>query len=86
MIPLAACSIVALAVVIDRAWTWWRLGRGRDPETVLARAATGEWTEGRRLGEVSRSPVARVLAARIRHRNPAPTLAMQGAARHDGGP
>jgi biopolymer transport protein ExbB len=83
MIPLAACSILALAVVIDRAWTWWRLGRSRDPEIVLARAAKGEWTEAWKLGEVSRSPVARVLAAGIQHRNPAPTLAMEAAARHE---
>ena len=83
MIPLAACSILALAVVIDRAWTWWRLGRSRDPEILLARAAKGEWTEAWKLGEVSRSPVARVLAAGIQHRNPAPTLAMEAAARHE---
>jgi biopolymer transport protein ExbB len=83
MIPLAACSILALGVVIDRAWTWWRLGRSRDPEIVLARAAQGEWTEAWKLGEVSRSPVARVLAAGIQHRNQAPTLAMESAARHE---
>jgi len=83
MIPLAACSVLALAVVIDRAWTWWRLGRGRDPEIVLARASKGEWTEAWKLGEVSRSPVARVLAAGIQHRNPAPTLAMDAAARNE---
>ena len=83
MIPLAACSILALGVVIDRAWTWWRLGRSRDPEIVLGRAAQGEWTEAWKLGEVSRSPVARVLAAGIQHRNPAPTLAMESAARHE---
>ena len=81
MIPLAACSILALAVVIDRAWAWWRLGRSRDPELVLARAAKGEWIEALQLGEGSRSPVARVLAAGIQHRNPAPTLAMETAAR-----
>src|SRR4029453_3657522 len=83
MIPLAACSVLALAVIIDRAWTSWRLGRSRDPEIVLARAAQGEWTEAWKLGEESRSPVARVLAAGIQHRNPAPTLAMEAAARHE---
>ena len=78
-----ASSILALAVVIDRAWTWWRLGRNRDPELVLARATQGEWTDACKLGEVSRSPIARVLAAGIQHRNPAPTLAMETAARHE---
>jgi len=83
MIPLAACSVLALAVILERALTWWRLGTSRDPELVLARAAKGEWTEASELGRVSRSPVARVLAAGIQHRNPAPTLAMEAAARHE---
>jgi len=83
MIPLAACSVLALAVILERTLTWWRLGTSRDPELVLARAAKGEWTEASELGRVSRSPVARVLAAGIQHRNPAPTLAMEAAARHE---
>jgi biopolymer transport protein ExbB len=74
MIPLAVCSIVALAVVLERAWAWRGLGRSRDPEGVLARAAGGKWDDACRVGEASRSPVARVLAAGIRHRNPAATL------------
>jgi hypothetical protein len=36
MIPLAACSVLALAMILERALVWWRLGRGRDPELVLA--------------------------------------------------
>jgi biopolymer transport protein ExbB len=83
MIPLLACSVVALAVVLERGWAWWGLGCSRDAEAVLARAARGEWTEARRLGEASRSPAARVLAAGIQHRNPAPTPAMEAAARHE---
>ena len=81
MVPLAGCSILALAVLIDRAFTWWRMGTSRDPERVVACVVKGEWTEAVKLGEGSRSPVARVLAAGIQHRNPAPTLAMEAAAR-----
>jgi len=81
MIPLAACSVVALAVILERAWTWRGLGRSRDPEAVLARAAGGKWEDACRIGETSRSPAARVLAAGIRHRNPAATLAMEATAR-----
>ena len=83
MIPLAACSIMAFAVILERALMWWRLGRSRDPQAVLTRAAKGEWTEAWKLGEASRSPAARVLAAGIQHRNPAPTLAMEASARHE---
>ena len=81
MIPLAGCSILALAVVLERAWTWLRLGPSDEPETVLARAAQGDWKEASRIGTASRSPAARVLAAGIEHRNPAATLAMETAAR-----
>ena len=34
MIPLAACSIMALAVILERALMWWRLGRSRDPKVA----------------------------------------------------
>jgi biopolymer transport protein ExbB len=81
MVPLAACSVIALAVVLERAWAWRGLGRSRDPEAVLARAAEGQWEAACRLGETSRSPAARVLAAGIRHRNPAATVAMEAMAR-----
>ena len=81
MIPLATCSVIALAVILERAWAWRGLGRRQDPEAVLARAAGGQWDDACRLGEASRSPAARVLAAGIRHRNPAATLAMEAMAR-----
>ena len=81
MIPLAACSVVALAVVLERLWTWRGLACSGDPEAVLERAAGAKWEDACRLGEASRSPVARVLAAGIRHRNPAATLAMEASAR-----
>jgi biopolymer transport protein ExbB/TolQ len=54
MIPLAACSIMALAVILERALMWWRVGRSGDPDVVLMRAAKGEWTEAWKLGEASR--------------------------------
>jgi biopolymer transport protein ExbB len=83
MIPLAPCSIMALAVILERAVMWWRVGRSRDADAVLARAAKGEWTEALKAGEGSRSPAARVLAAGIQHQNPAPTLAMEASARDE---
>ena len=83
MIPLGACSVLALAVMIDRAVAWLRLGSLADPDAVLARAAHGEWEDAISAGERSRSPVARVLAAGIRHRNPAARLAMEAAAQDE---
>jgi len=82
MIPLLCCSIISLAVVIERGWFWWRLRSVGEVERLFALAAGGKWDNALLLGEGSRVPVARVLAAGIRHKNPAPTLAMEAAA-HD---
>ena len=59
MRPRRGCSAIALAVLLDRAWYWWRGARGGDAEPVLDRAARGDWDEAARLAERSRSPVAR---------------------------
>jgi biopolymer transport protein ExbB len=82
MVPLLICSTVAVAVVLERAWFWWR-ARAGDAERVLRLAAGGEWAAALRLGESSHSPVARVLAEGIRHANPAPALAMESATREE---
>jgi biopolymer transport protein ExbB len=83
MIPIVVCSVLALAVVIERAVAWLRLGSLADPEGVLARVASGRWEEAISAGERSRSPVARVLAAGVRHRNPAARLAMEASAQEE---
>ena len=46
MIPLAGCSILALAVVLEGGWTWWRVGSTRDGDAVLTEAARGDWARG----------------------------------------
>jgi biopolymer transport protein ExbB len=83
MIPLGVCSVMALAVVIERACRWLRLGGLAEADRVLAAAARGEWEQAARTGEASASPVARVLAAGLRHANPAPALAMEAAAQDE---
>jgi biopolymer transport protein ExbB len=83
MIPLGLCSVLALAVTIERALRWLGLGGLSEADRVLALAGRGEWEEATRAGEQSTSPVARVLAAGLRHRNPAPGLAMEAAAQDE---
>jgi biopolymer transport protein ExbB len=79
MVPLLACSVLALSVILERAWFWGRLAREADPERVLELAGAGKWEDAARAGEASRSPGARVLAAGIRDRKAAPSLAMEAA-------
>ena len=83
MIPLALCSVLALAVVIERVVVWLRLGGTDDADRVLALASRGQWDEAAGAGQRSRSPVAHVLAAGIAHRNPAAALAMEAAAQDE---
>jgi hypothetical protein len=83
MIPLDLCSVVALAVVIERAFRWLRLGGVSEADGVLALAGRGDWDEAARAAERSSSPVARVLAAGLRHRNPAAGMAMEAAAQDE---
>ncbi len=80
MVPLLLCSLLALAVVLERAWTWARSGSWQEADRVLALAADGRWDEATEAGGASRSPVARVLAEGLRHRQAAPALAMEAAA------
>ncbi len=53
MIPLLACSIVALAVVVERLAFWWRQG---DPGSACARSS---WPSAASSTRPSRWPVAR---------------------------
>ena len=79
MIPLAACSILALATILDRAWFWLRARGGRDADRVLELAARGKWDDVADVARGSRGPVARVLAAGIASRDAQPTRALEAA-------
>ena len=83
MVPLLCCSVISLAVIIERGWFWWRRCSSREPERTLELAEAGKWEDALRLGEASRSPAARVLATGIRHRNPSAALAMELAAQEE---
>jgi biopolymer transport protein ExbB len=83
MAPLLICSVLALAVVLERGWFWWRSRERGDADRVLGAVRRNQWDEAVGVAEASRSPVARVLAAGIRHRNPAPALAMETAAQEE---
>ena len=69
MIPIAACSIVGLAVFFERAWT---LRSGRNvPREVVRRAEDlvrrGQVEEAIAFCRRSRSPVARILLAALKN-------------------
>jgi biopolymer transport protein ExbB len=83
MIPLAVCSVLSLAVVLERAWFWVSARPGGVVDRTLALAAAAKWDDAAEQARASRAPQARVLAAGLEHRDDGATLAMQAAARDE---
>ena len=81
MIPLAACSVLALAVVLERAWFWWRHRASGACEHILQLASSGKWDDALDAARTSREVAARVLADGIEHRASGATLAMEATSR-----
>lgn len=83
MYPLAGCSIIALTVIIERAFFWMRLDRRRDPQLVdevLEHCRQGDWEVVRRLITGSRDYIIRILVNGILHREFSMIKAMETAA------
>lgn len=82
MIPLVVCSVVALAVVIERLGFWWRQGDVVPAERALELAERGKLDEAL---EAARTATARVLAAGLAERQAPPAAAMEAAAQAEMG-
>jgi biopolymer transport protein ExbB len=80
MIPLLACSLISLALTIERFIFWGKIKSQLVIEKMLGLVNSGEFDEAIKLGNDSRHPIARVLVAGLAHRNPAPAKAMEAAA------
>lgn len=80
MIPLMVCSLISLALTIERILFWSKLKSREVFHEILTHVEKGEFDQALKLGKGSQQPIARVLAAGIAHRNPAPAKAMEAAA------
>jgi biopolymer transport protein ExbB len=80
MIPLLACSLISLALTIERLIFWGRIKSQQAVRNMLALVEAGEFDTALKAGRNSSQPIARVLAAGLAHRNPAPAKAMEAAA------
>lgn len=86
MWPLLACSIIALAVVLERAFFWARFMITRNNQTVsfiFDRAEKGEFEEAVRAGENSKCRTAYVLSTSLAHRDYGLEECLEGAAMHE---
>ena len=80
MIPLLICSLISLALTIERILFWAKLKSREVLREILTHVEQGQFDQALKLGKTSQQPIARVMAAGIAHRNPAPAKAMEAAA------
>jgi len=66
MYPLAACSLIALAVIIEKSVQFWRARSDRTrTEGVLKAAAARDWGKAESLAQGDERPLGRLLAAAL---------------------
>ena len=67
LFPLAICSVLIVAVIFERIWSYSRIGKA--PKELIRRIenliTAGEWQEAIRLLDDSTSPYARVIKASL---------------------
>ena len=80
MIPLLACSVISLAIIIERFLYWYRI-RSRDlPEQMLQLVESHQIQNALELAKGARDPILKVMAVGIEHENPSPGEAMEALA------
>ncbi|HET9916670.1 MAG TPA: MotA/TolQ/ExbB proton channel family protein, partial [Candidatus Binatia bacterium] len=82
MAPLLACSIIGLAVVIERWLFWRRIGDRQMAESLLDLVERGELNKAAESVRQADLPLVRVLASGLTHRN-AMTKALEVAAQRE---
>src|SRR5438445_4737969 len=83
MWPILITGIVAVAVVGERTFWWWRESRRRDPERlekVFAALENGDFREASRLSKDSNDPVIRMIWHGMNHFHSSMQGALQVAA------
>ena len=83
MVPLLACSIIALTVVIERFLFWRRIGNRQAAEAVLELVERGDLSKAADSARQTDSPLVRVMASGLAHRNPSVTQALEVAAQRE---
>jgi biopolymer transport protein ExbB len=83
MVPLLVCSIIALAVVIEYFLFRRRISAREIAEKMLSLAEQRDLARATALGRAADSPLVRVLASGLAHRNPSVTKALEVAAQKE---
>ena len=77
MLPIILCSLVALAIILERGWFFYQLPSAEKADEMIALVTQGKFDDAISLSEQTPHPVLRVLASGIRSRASAPEKAME---------
>ena len=77
MLPIILCSLVALAIILERGWFFYQLPAAVKADEVIELVAQGKFDDALSLSEQTQHPVLRVLASGIRSRASGPEKAME---------
>jgi len=83
MVPLLACSIIALTVVIERFLFWRRISDRQKSEEMLHLVEQDDLSRASELSRSADSPITRVLASGLAHQASSLTKAMEVAAQKE---
>lgn len=65
MLPLAACSLISLTIIIERFFYFWRLNKSEAVDQVFELILKGKLRDSQELAQNSNLPVLKVLSAGI---------------------
>ncbi len=83
MIPLIVCSVISLAVIIDRGLFWLRQRKGIAADEFLAFVAAGKEGDALTKAKASESSVIAMLVAGMENKNSSISIAMESVATHE---
>ena len=76
MVPLSACSVVAIAIIGERLWFFNKI-KISDADSIVDLIKKEKFTDALTVAESDRSPLLKVLAAGVLQRSGEPTKAME---------
>ena len=77
MLPIILCSLVALAIILERGWFFYKVPSAEKADEMIELVAQKKFDDALSLSEETPHPVLRVLASGIRSRSSAPEKAME---------
>ena len=80
MIPLIVCSILSVAIIIERLIFWSKQKKGAMPEDILKMAQDGKFDELVKGNSDSNSSISKIILSGVKNKNTSASLAMESAA------